>query len=99
MLFPHPSFFHHYLRCHPRVTYRSLLSLPFATPPVNSLAPISQLLSLQWLADSLSLLPLFCAGAPFIFNRLRTLCAKHGGWGWCPSFLRLCATRSVLPAS
>src|SRR5882762_8789530 len=72
--------------------------LPFATAPANPLAPISQLPPLQWLADSLSLLPLFCAGAPFIFNRLQTLFAKHGGWG-CPSFPSLCATQCVLPAS
>src|SRR5438477_1093981 len=63
-----------------RRSRRSLHSLLFATP-ANRLAPISQLPPLQWLADSLSLLPLFCAGAPFIFNRLQTLFAKHGGWG------------------
>src|SRR6266403_4236509 len=64
--------------------------LPLPPPPPfrhgahNPLAPISQLPSLQWLADSLSLLPLFCAGAPFIFNRLQTLLAKHGGWWGVP---------------
>ena len=81
ILFPQLSCFHNYLRCYPGVTYRSLHSFLFATPPANSLAPISQLPFLQWLADSLSLLPLFCGGAPFIFNRLQTPFAKHRGWG------------------
>ena len=62
----------------PGVTCRSLL---FAAPPANPLAQISQLTSLQRFAASLSLLPLFCRGAPFIFNRLQTLFAKHGEWG------------------
>jgi len=84
ILFPQLSCFHNYLRCYPGVICRSLHSLPFATAPANPLAPISQLQPLQWLADSLSLLPLFCAGAPFIFNRLQTLFAKHGGWWGVP---------------
>src|SRR3981189_808645 len=34
------------------------------------------------LADSFSLLALFSTLASFVFNILRTLCAKHRGWGY-----------------
>jgi hypothetical protein len=81
LLFPQLPCFQDYLRCYPGVTCPSLHSLLFAAPPADPPAPISQLPPLQWLTDSLSLLPFFCAGAPFIFNRLQTLFAKHRGWG------------------
>src|SRR5882762_875144 len=37
------------------------------------------------LADSFSLFALFSTFASFVFNSLRTLFAKHRGWGWLPS--------------
>src|SRR6267154_6873173 len=37
------------------------------------------------LADSFSLFALFSTFASFVFNGLRTLFAKHRGWGWLPS--------------
>src|SRR5712671_1929216 len=56
--------------------------VPGACPdPVGVLRFSLQLFHCQAIADSLFLLPLFLPKRPFVFNRLRTLLPKTGGWG------------------
>ena len=65
--------------------FSSRLTLAFATFQSVSFSPRStpprQILCSHTLADSFSLFALFSPLASFVFNRLRTLCAKHRGWG------------------
>jgi hypothetical protein len=79
----------------PQVSYAVTVTQPPSVPTFLSHTRATQsialplFLSFQWLADSFSLLPLFFASPPFVFNRLHTLSAKHRGWG----YLRSCHSR------
>src|SRR5882762_11774343 len=70
----------------PRVSYAVTVTQPTSVPTILSRTRATQsialplFLSFQWLADSFSLLPLFFASPPFVFNRLQTLFAKHRGY-------------------
>jgi hypothetical protein len=71
--------FHIYLRC-PIVFFSTS---KFPGPQLLAVRCfLSQLFCRQQLAASLSLLPLFFPLVPFVFSGLRTLFAKHPGWGY-----------------
>src|SRR3979409_2486087 len=65
--------------------FSSRLNLAFATFQSVSFSrrstPPRQILCSHTLADSFSLFALFSTLASFVFNSLRTLCAKHRGCG------------------
>ena len=78
-----PSAFRLHRTCDPRgFTYPGVPLPGFSVCLIC--VPHRNSISFQMLADSFSLLPLFSALAPFVFNRLRTLSAKQRGWG-CPT--------------
>src|SRR6266478_3081951 len=74
----------------PLVSFAVTVTKPTSVPAILSHTRATQsialplFLSFQWLADSFSLLPLFFASPPFVFNRLHTLSAKTPGVGVSP---------------
>src|SRR6267154_5938037 len=74
----------------PLLSFAVSVTQPTSVPAILSHTRATQsitlplFLSLQWLAHSFSLLPLFFASPSFVFNRLQTLFAKHRGV-WVPA--------------